>query len=182
MVGLHHIIRGLCRCSGRPFVEAKVDPTHPFQRVAARWFKQLKFTLISLPIWTGVSVLLLVKFLMKYNSCCKYWYWHLFLFLTNFAMVCSPVKFLAKKDRQGIHYGDPFPGMEHRYIEANGIRYVQASDLTHTSLLFCYLGAGQPCLPPKGSTGTYVLLIYCSLHVLLICVFRSRTSLLCNPT
>lgn len=41
----------------------------------------------------------------------------------------SPRKFLAKTDRRGIQYADPFPGLEHRYIEANGIR--QAHGIIH---------------------------------------------------
>ena len=40
---------------------------------------------------------------------------------------CSPVKFLAKKDRRGVHYADPFPGLEHQFVEANGIRQVGAA-------------------------------------------------------
>ena len=45
------------------------------------------------------------------------------------AVVFSPVRFLAKRDRRGIQYGDPFPGMEHQYIEANGIRQVPAEGI-----------------------------------------------------
>ena len=41
----------------------------------------------------------------------------------------SPRKFLAKTDRRGIQYADPFPGLEHRYVEANGIR--QAHCIMH---------------------------------------------------
>lgn len=89
----------VARCSGRPFVEAKTDPPRPLRTVADRWTKRLKYTLISLPIWTGVSLLLLVNFIR------------------------NPAKFLAKKDRRGIHYGDPFPGLEHQMVEANGIRF-----------------------------------------------------------
>ena len=72
--------------------------------------------------------------------------------------MCSPVSFLAKKDRQGIHYADPFPGMEHRYIEANGIRQVPAYGIECTSLLFCYISVGYPWLPSMGCTVTSVYL------------------------
>ena len=37
---------------------------------------------------------------------------------------CSPAKFLSKKDRSGIKFGDPFPGLEHGFLQANGIRQV----------------------------------------------------------
>ena len=30
--------------------------------------------------------------------------------------MCSPAKFLAKRDRRGVQYDDPFPGLEHRYM------------------------------------------------------------------
>lgn len=117
-----------CRCSGRPFVEAKSDSAYPFQKIAARWSKQLKYTLISLPIWTGICLLLSFKFLIKYRSNTATTTTSTLhpAFSTNSGMLFSPIKFLAKKDRRGIQYGDPFPGMEHQYLEANGIRHVYA--------------------------------------------------------
>ena len=51
-----------CRCTGRPFVEAKADPAHPFRTTADRWTKRLKYTLISLPIWASISLLSVAKF------------------------------------------------------------------------------------------------------------------------
>jgi len=40
---------------------------------------------------------------------------------------CSPRTFLANINRRGIQYDDPFPGLQHRYIEANGIRQAHGS-------------------------------------------------------
>lgn len=61
--------------------------------------KFLKFKLISLPIWLTIGASLLLKF------------------------ASNPKKFLKQVDRQQEQYPDPFPELEHRTVEANGLRF-----------------------------------------------------------
>lgn len=35
---------------------------------------------------------------------------------------CSPIKYHRKKDRSGLTFEDPFPGLEHRFLDVNGVR------------------------------------------------------------
>lgn len=35
---------------------------------------------------------------------------------------CSPIKYHRKKDRSGLTFEDPFPGLEHRSLDVNGVR------------------------------------------------------------
>ncbi|DBA68007.1 TPA: hypothetical protein ACH3X2_014039 [Trebouxia sp. C0005] len=84
--------------SGRPFDES-LSRSNTRSTFTSGWTKRIKYALISVPIWTALSLILFVNFLK------------------------SPRKFLANVNRQGMHYDDPFPGLQHRYIEANGIRF-----------------------------------------------------------
>lgn len=84
--------------SGKPFDES-LSRSNIRGTFTSGWIKRIKYALISVPIWTALSLILFVSFLK------------------------SPRKFLANINRRGMQYDDPFPGLQHRYIEANGIRF-----------------------------------------------------------
>jgi len=46
-------------------IEAQSDGPKPYGTLSSGWVKRIKFALISLPVWTGLSLYLLVNFLKK---------------------------------------------------------------------------------------------------------------------
>lgn len=54
-----------CRCSGRPFDEAHSHRSTALSAVTYGWGKRIKYALISLPIWTALSVYILASLLRR---------------------------------------------------------------------------------------------------------------------